>query len=93
MVPNNPPITALRMHCARTGVEACRSLNELSLRDNRIRSMAPLAALAALRSLDLTGNRVAVIEGLNASSSAPVDLFRHQTPTMTRVKLALCSDA
>ncbi len=60
------------MELPRTGVDACRSLTELSLRDNSIDSMAPLAALTALRNLDLTGNRVAVIEGLNACSSALV---------------------
>lgn len=53
------------------GLDACRFLNELSLRDNRVSSMAPLAALTGLRSLDLTGNRIAAIEGLDASSCAP----------------------
>ena len=70
MEPNNPPGTAL--HRPRTGLEACRSLTKLSLRDNGIGSMAPLAGLTALRILDLTGNRVAVIEGINASSCATV---------------------
>ena len=54
------------------GLEACSSLTRLSLRDNCISSMAPLAALTALRSLDLSGNRIAVIEGLDACASAPI---------------------
>ena len=54
------------------GLEACRSLTELSLRDNRIDCTAPLAALTALRSLDLTGNMIAAVEGLKACSGEPV---------------------
>ena len=72
-----PPL----MHRAHTGVAACRHLNELSLRDNGIVSMAPLAALTALRSLDLTGNRVAVLEGLDACASAPVTSAGVKRPT------------
>ena len=47
-------------------------MTALSLRDNRIGSLAPLAGLTALRSLDLTGNMVAAVDGLTACTGEPL---------------------
>ena len=77
-----------RLH-SHAGVEACRSLNELSLRGNSVSSMAPLAALTALRSLDLTGNRIAAVEGLHAASSALSAWLMHQASLTCPTKVGL----